>query len=40
MFIQAFYMPMHDAKIMTEEELESIFVNWQELILCNTKFSR
>ncbi|KAK3098160.1 hypothetical protein FSP39_016770 [Pinctada imbricata] len=35
--LDAFYKPMSDAKVMTEEELSSVFVNWKELIVCNTK---
>ncbi|XP_052090011.1 intersectin-1-like isoform X3 [Mytilus californianus] len=38
--LEAFYNPMREAGVMTEEELESVFVNWTELILCNTKLSR
>ncbi|KAJ8314820.1 hypothetical protein KUTeg_006970 [Tegillarca granosa] len=33
----AFYTPMAEAKVMTEEELNSVFVNWKELIQCNRK---
>ncbi|VDI04357.1 intersectin [Mytilus galloprovincialis] len=38
--LEAFYNPMRAAGVMTDEELESVFVNWTELILCNTKLSR
>ncbi|CAG2255229.1 ITSN [Mytilus edulis] len=38
--LEAFYNPMREAGVMTDEELESVFVNWTELILCNTKLSR
>ncbi|XP_078322482.1 intersectin-1-like isoform X4 [Crassostrea virginica] len=35
--LDAFYQPMADSGVMTPEELDTVFVNWQELILCNTK---
>uniref|UniRef100_A0A8W8J4E6 Intersectin-1 n=1 Tax=Magallana gigas TaxID=29159 RepID=A0A8W8J4E6_MAGGI len=35
--LDAFYEPMANSKVMTQEELDMIFVNWKELILCNTK---
>ncbi|XP_056016290.1 intersectin-1-like isoform X4 [Ostrea edulis] len=35
--LDAFHEPMESAGVMTHEELETIFVNWKELILCNTK---
>lgn len=35
--LDAFYEPMASSKVMTQEELDTIFVNWKELILCNTK---
>ena len=28
---------MAESGVMTPEELDTVFVNWQELILCNTK---
>lgn len=34
---QVFYKPMSEAGRLTEEEMGVIFVNWRELILCNTK---
>ena len=37
-FLQAFYKPMRYSGQVTEEHLNAIFVNWQELIICNTKF--
>ncbi|XP_061176343.1 intersectin-1-like isoform X2 [Saccostrea echinata] len=35
--LDAFYKPMATAGVMTPEELDTVFVNWKELILCNTK---
>ncbi|XP_062619095.1 intersectin-1-like [Saccostrea cucullata] len=35
--LDAFYQPMATAEVMTPEELDTVFVNWKELILCNTK---
>lgn len=35
--VQVFYKPMVAEKILTRDELEAIFVNWRELIMCNRK---
>ena len=37
-FLQAFYKPIQSSGALTEEQLHAIFVNWQELIICNMKF--
>lgn len=34
---QVFYKPMSGSGRLTEEEMGVIFVNWRELIMCNTK---
>lgn len=34
---QVFYKPMSESGRLTEEEMGLIFVNWRELIMCNTK---
>lgn len=33
-----FEIPLRMSKAVSEEEVESIFVNWQEIIQCNRKF--
>ncbi|KAL5009816.1 hypothetical protein ScPMuIL_012121 [Solemya velum] len=35
--LDTFCKPLVDAGTLTEEESQAIFVNWKELILCNTK---
>ncbi|XP_056872621.1 intersectin-2a isoform X3 [Takifugu flavidus] len=35
--LEVFYKPMSDSGRLTEEEMGVIFVNWRELIMCNTK---
>lgn len=34
---QVFYKPMSESGRLTEVEMGMIFVNWRELIMCNTK---
>lgn len=34
---QVFYKPMSESGRLTEAEMGMIFVNWRELIMCNTK---
>ena len=36
--LQIFYTPLEASGIITDEELQMIFVNWSELVMCNTKF--
>ncbi|XP_069137970.1 uncharacterized protein [Argopecten irradians] len=38
--LDVFHKPLLEGKGMTEEELATIFVNWKELIVCNTKLSK
>ncbi|GIY06586.1 intersectin-1 [Caerostris darwini] len=38
--LDAFQKPLREASVLTKEELRSIFVNWKELIVCNTKLLR
>lgn len=33
-----FEMPLRMSKAISEEEVEIIFVNWQEIIQCNRRF--
>uniref|UniRef100_H3C3D0 Intersectin 2a n=1 Tax=Tetraodon nigroviridis TaxID=99883 RepID=H3C3D0_TETNG len=35
--LEVFYKPMSESGRLTEEEMGLIFVNWRELIMCNTK---
>lgn len=35
--LDAFCKPLKESRILSEEDLETIFVNWDELITCNTK---
>ncbi|XP_028252770.1 intersectin-2-like isoform X2 [Parambassis ranga] len=35
--LEVFYKPMFDSGRLTEAEMAVIFVNWRELIMCNTK---
>ena len=35
---QVFQKPMKQSEVVTKEDLQRIFVNWKELIMCNTKF--
>uniref|UniRef100_A0A8D3BZC2 Intersectin 2a n=1 Tax=Scophthalmus maximus TaxID=52904 RepID=A0A8D3BZC2_SCOMX len=35
--LEVFYKPMSESGRLTEAEMAVIFVNWRELILCNTK---
>ncbi|XP_053301056.1 intersectin-2a isoform X1 [Pleuronectes platessa] len=36
--LEVFYKPMSESGRLTEAEMAVIFVNWRELIMCNTKF--
>ncbi|GFQ87798.1 intersectin-1 [Trichonephila clavata] len=38
--LDAFQKPLRESSVLTKEELRSIFVNWKELIVCNTKLLR
>ncbi|OWF43900.1 intersectin-1-like isoform X1 [Mizuhopecten yessoensis] len=38
--LDVFHKPLLEGNGMTEEELAAIFVNWNELIVCNTKLSK
>ncbi|XP_013413935.1 intersectin-1 [Lingula anatina] len=38
--LDVFYRPLAEAKVLTLAELDSIFVNWKELIVCNTKLNK
>ncbi|XP_037541744.1 intersectin-2a [Nematolebias whitei] len=35
--LEVFYKPMSESGRLTEAEMTAIFVNWRELIMCNTK---
>ncbi|XP_076372509.1 dynamin associated protein 160 isoform X6 [Tachypleus tridentatus] len=35
--LDAFYSPLKESGVLTEEELQTIFVNWSELIICTLK---
>ncbi|XP_040920146.1 intersectin-2a [Toxotes jaculatrix] len=35
--LEVFYKPMSESGRLTEDEMAVIFVNWRELIMCNTK---
>jgi len=35
--LECFYNPMAKAGVLTEQELNTVFVNWREIIMCNTK---
>ncbi|KAM8832294.1 intersectin-2a isoform 2-T2 [Spinachia spinachia] len=35
--LEVFYKPMSESGRLTEAEMGAIFVNWRELIMCNTK---
>ena len=37
-FWQTFRDPLIDAGVLTEQEAQHIFVNWNDLIICNKKF--
>ncbi|XP_067673962.1 intersectin-1-like isoform X2 [Haliotis asinina] len=34
---EAFIQPLRNSKVLTDEELHNVFVNWSELIVCNMK---
>ncbi|XP_046329518.2 intersectin-1-like isoform X4 [Haliotis rufescens] len=34
---EAFIQPLQNSKVLTDEELHNVFVNWRELIVCNMK---
>ena len=36
-YFQAFHDPIKNENALTEEENESVFVNWNELTMCNMK---
>lgn len=36
-WLQVFYRPLTESKVIPENELDAIFVNWKELIHCNRK---
>ncbi|CAL1275959.1 unnamed protein product [Larinioides sclopetarius] len=38
--LDVFQKPLRESSVLTKEELRSIFVNWKELIVCNTKLLR
>ncbi|XP_015921274.2 intersectin-1 isoform X1 [Parasteatoda tepidariorum] len=38
--LDAFQKPLRESQVLNKEELRSIFVNWKELIVCNTKLLR
>ncbi|XP_060069660.1 intersectin-1-like [Ylistrum balloti] len=38
--LDVFHKPLLEGNGMTKEELAAIFVNWNELIVCNTKLSK
>eukprot|EP00794_Sanderia_malayensis_P000125 gene125-736_t len=35
--LEIFYNPMAEAHVLNEQELNTVFVNWREIIMCNTK---
>lgn len=35
--LEVFHKPMSESGRLTETEMSMIFVNWRELIMCNTK---
>ncbi|MEQ2275877.1 Intersectin-2 [Xenotaenia resolanae] len=35
--LEVFYKPMSESGRLTEAEMGAIFVNWRELIMCNTR---
>lgn len=37
---QAFYKPLKESGALTDEQLQAIFVNWKDLIVCNTKLQK
>ena len=37
-FWQTFHDPLMEAGVLTEQEAQHIFVNWNDLIICNKKF--
>ncbi|XP_066912106.1 intersectin-1-like isoform X2 [Clytia hemisphaerica] len=36
--LEVFYNPIAEANMLSEQELNTVFVNWKELIMCNMKF--
>lgn len=36
-YLQAFCKPLVEAKVLSAQDAEKIFVNWNELIICNKK---
>ena len=38
MLLQVFYNPLAEAKVLSVAELNTVFINWKELIMCNVKF--
>ncbi|XP_052244343.1 intersectin-1-like isoform X3 [Dreissena polymorpha] len=38
--LEAFYRPLQEGGALTEDNLQAIFVNWNDLILCNTKLQK
>lgn len=39
-FLQVFEKPLIESKVLTPEEIEKIFVNWRDIIVCNYTFLR
>ncbi|XP_064627366.1 intersectin-1-like isoform X4 [Lineus longissimus] len=35
--LEVFYEPLAESKTLTDDELQMVFVNWKELIVCNMK---
>lgn len=35
---EVFEVPLRQSKVITKEEIEGIFVNWQEILQCNHNF--
>ncbi|XP_052810180.1 intersectin-1-like isoform X1 [Mya arenaria] len=38
--LEAFYRPLAESGALTEDNLQAIFVNWKDLIVCNTKLQK
>jgi len=38
--VQVFYKPLQSDKVLTEEELNVIFINWKELRLSSMKLMK
>ena len=34
---QVFYNPLAESGMLTEQEFSTVFINWKELIWCNTR---